>query len=177
MPKSHAEHVVEKAIELAPHAKDPVALIIAALFHDIGNKSCLLRKVVESEIDAEKDPVKQVDLQQEEYAYRIEHMYWGAIKTMSILEEIGIPAELRLKIVKMVITHDAWKVTGYIPSGDEWLLREADASWMLSPDGIARDIARSKENGLEPMSESEQYEYNSNLLKGVFKYLKLGDNK
>lgn len=156
--KSHTWHVLNDSIKLAKYSDEPVELILASIFHDIGNKLCRLRKIVESEL---KD---NPDLKDLAYAFRIEHQFWGMLETIKILRLIGFKPDTILNVIEMVGRHDLWKVVEDIElSEQEKLLREADVHWTLTDDGIARDIERAKENGLKPMSPQEQRRWNEDL--------------
>ncbi len=104
------------------------------------------------------------------YAFRIEHMYWGMLRTIDIMQEIGFKPETILKVVGLVGTHDQRKcIQNYkFKSVNEELLNVSDAKWMETNDGIKRDIERAIENDLDPMNEEEQLKYNQEENKELF---------
>ena len=163
MVHSHTWHVLNIVLQHSDEADDKVAVVLASLFHDIGNKKCKFRKVTESEI-ARSDNKEQ--LGRERYAQRIEHMYWGAMRAYDILNELGFKEQVVLHVVMMVLRHDLRKVIDGFKTDckDLKLLCRADAEWMLTEDGITRDIARSIEQGLEPMTRGGQLEWNRKVV-------------
>jgi len=155
--KSHAYVVVKHAIELSDHTDKPVELVVAALIHDLGNTYCSLRKIVESELDGDNTVVKQ----QLSWGQRVEHEKWSVEKGIPFLEALRMSSGFIVSVVKLIINHDDHKVTGIHPTGiNALLLRECDVLWMLSPDGIQRDIDRAIENGYEVKTPEEQWNYN-----------------
>jgi len=164
--KCHAYHVVHNAIGLLEYSDEPVVLILAALFHDIGNYKCKTRKVVESEL--KEFPERKID----SYHQRIEHQYWSILETIEVMEKLGFKDSTINKVVKLVGVHDLRKCgLGYcIKNKEEQLLNEADAGWMLSEDGIKRDQDRARENNFKPLSDEEQLNHNRSTIGNLFKY-------
>jgi len=172
--KCHAYHVLKYAIQLSEQADEPIELIIAALFHDIGNASCRIRKVVESEIDQYKDdPLRQDELRNLSYAFRIEHQYWSIVRTIEIMKELRFNSQTILKVIELIAKHDLRKCDiGYvIQRKDEQILNECDSLWMFTEDGLRRDQDRARENNLEVMTMKEQFEWNKHV-SYIFKYAK-----
>lgn len=168
MSNSHIHHVINNVLENIKDADNPVALVLAALFHDIGNKNCRLRKIVESEIDLEMDADRRKNLEDLAYAQRIEHMYLGILETIKIMDMVGFTSNETMSVVRLIWKHDLWKVSDYRAVGDEKLLVKADTDWMLSADGIKADQDRAVRNGLKPMGDLEQLAHNKNVIKGAF---------
>ena len=160
--KCHTYHVLHNVLKLLEHSNEPEVLVLAALFHDIGNGKCKAKKVVESESSDVLDG----------YAQRIEHQYWSMLDTIEILGKIGFTSDTIIKVVKLVGVHDLrkCKIGHTIKDKEEQLLNEADAAWMFSEDGITRDIERAIENGVEPMSREDQLKWNKKVNCGLFKY-------
>ena len=155
--KAHTFHVVSEA-----QTHNNTVLTIAALFHDIGNASCRLRKIPESELEIHPEREELA------YAYRIEHMFWSILRTTAVMKELNFTAETILEVIKLVGKHDLRKCDPtYQPEGVELLLNIADARWMLTPDGIKRDQDRARENGLPVMSDEEQLKWNKERVSDI----------
>ena len=158
---SHNFHVLSNALKLAKDCEEPEVLIVAALFHDIGNKLCKIQKRVESDCCTEEM----------RYAFRIEHQYHSVVKTIEILKLLGFTNDFIIRVVELVIDHDIRKYhEDYVSKDDtELRLHVSDCMWMLSDDGLECDRKRSVDHGNKPLTKREQIEWNSELINGWFK--------
>jgi len=152
--------------------------VIAALLHDIGSGDSFLPKVTEEMI--KKAPkAKQDHLRIEGVKYRREHMDKGVEISRGLLETYQLQHPHALTdtdlqaILDIVGTHDDCKIPLMEKKvKKKWLLRageadwlkqchwEADALWMLCPDGILIDLERERE---EDTADNRRAKFRFNL--------------
>ncbi len=157
-PVKHIDIVVGFAEEIAAGEDlDPVSrriLVIAAVLHDIGLAlSNDTRKIVESEI-AKASGKERSSLINKAVKQRKDHMVKGAALSRIILDNKGGIDLMETDITdicSLIENHDNVKIAKvrkdkkWLNKKDAWLLQllnEADALWMLTPEGIETDIER-----------------------------------
>lgn len=154
--------------------------VVAALLHDIGSGDSVLPKITE-EMIKKAPPSDRERMRQEGIAYRREHMEKGVEISRTLLENYQLqhshaltPADVEV-ILDIVGTHDDCKIPlmqetvdkKWLLSPDEsdWLKQchwEADALWMLCPEGILIDLEREKEDDT-PENRKAKFDFNYGL--------------
>ncbi|MDB5347409.1 MAG: hypothetical protein JWP89_5786 [Schlesneria sp.] len=165
-PVHHIPYVVCFMAQIGLAEVSPVDLkrgVLAAVLHDIGIGDCSLPKISEASIKR-AEPAEKIRLRRDGIASRLEHMKLGAEISRGLLRDYQqqTPAALTDKdisvILEIVGSHDYSKIPlmedhvdrkWLLGSGQaDWLKQchwEADALWMLTPDGILVDLERERE--------------------------------
>lgn len=159
--------------------------VLGALFHDIGIGASTRPKISERMIGEATDPEQRADLRREGIASRCEHMEKGAAITADILRPYRrqhyslLTTDDVVAIVDIVATHDNGKIPlmdhacerhWYLrPGPEDWLKQchwEADALWMLCPDGLLVDMQR-RHAVDTPAERQAQFLFNEQLHRDI----------
>jgi hypothetical protein len=188
-PVHHIAHVVNFMATIALGEQLPAAdvkrCIVGALFHDIGIGAATRPKISERMLAEATDPEQREYLRREGIASRCEHMEKGVVIAESILRPYRrrhfslLTADDIAVILDLVGTHDNGKIPlmdrecarhWYLrPGPEDWLKQchwEADALWMLCPDGLLVDIQR--RNAVDtPAERQAQFLFNEQLHRAI----------
>lgn len=186
-PLHHSFQVLENMIKAlkyellknTPMIKEFIAL---ALLHDIGDAEASGTKIKTSDIkDAIKEGKPEVEIQgmvQQAIDFRKEHMEKGAQIARRFIFKY-LEETIAESICKVIGEHDFPTIAFHLDEFGQYseehfekylfllpdhhsaiILREADRLWMISPEGIEKDIMDSILNNKSPKSPQEKLAYN-----------------